>query len=62
MEALTAIKRPIKRRDHDGKVSGRTRYTDDIQSPDFLCGKILRYGVARGRIREITCRNCPRAT
>ncbi len=53
MEALTAIKRPIKRRDHDGKVSGRTRYTDDIQSPDFLCGKILRSGIARGRIREI---------
>jgi len=59
MEALEAIKRPIKRRDHDGKVSGRTRYTDEIQSPDFLCGKILRSTIARGRILEIKAPELP---
>lgn len=59
MEAFEAIKRPMKRRDHDGKVSGRTRYTDDIQSPDFLCGKILRSTVAHGRIVEISAPELP---
>ena len=59
MEALEAVKRPMKRRDHDDKVSGRTLYTDDIQSPDFLTGKILRSSVARGRIRGITVPELP---
>ena len=59
MEALEAIKRPIKRRDHDDKVSGRTRYTDDIQSPDMLCGKIFRSGIAHGRIKSIRVPELP---
>ncbi len=53
MEAMDAIRRPMKRRDHDDKVSGRTRYTDDIQSEAYLVGKLVRSGVARGRILGI---------
>lgn len=59
MEAMEAIQRPMKRRDHDEKVSGRIRYTDDIQSPDHLCGKIFRSGIAHGRIREIRVPELP---
>jgi CO/xanthine dehydrogenase Mo-binding subunit len=50
---MEAIKRPARRRDHDDKVSGRTRYTDDIQSDDLLCGKLFRSGVARAKIRSV---------
>lgn len=59
MEAMEAIKRPMKRRDHDEKVSGRIRYTDDIQSPEYLCGKILRSGIAHGRIKGIQVPELP---
>ncbi len=50
---MEAIRRPMKRRDHEEKISGRTRYTDDIQSPEFLYGKLFRSGVAHARIRGI---------
>ena len=60
MEALEAIRRPMKRRDHDEKVSGRTRYTDDIQSEDTLIGRILRSTVARGRIQSIRVPELPK--
>ncbi len=59
MEAMDAIRQPMKRRDHDDKVSGRTRYTDDIQSEEYLFGKLVRSGVARGRILGISVPDLP---
>jgi CO/xanthine dehydrogenase Mo-binding subunit len=59
MEAMEAIKRPMKRRDHDEKVSGRVRYTDDIQSPEFLTGRILRSSIAHGRIKAVRVPELP---
>jgi hypothetical protein len=34
-----AILRPFDAPGSRGKASGRSRYTDDIQSPDYLVGK-----------------------
>lgn len=59
MEALEAIRQPMRRRDHDEKVSGRTRYTDDIQLPGCLVGKLLRSRIAHGRIRGIRIPELP---
>lgn len=50
---MNKISTPVKKLDHDAKISGAAKYTDDLQIPDMQHGKILYSSVARAVIREI---------
>ena len=44
---------PVRRKEVLGKLTGTTKYVDDIQVPDMLYGATIRSSVPRGRILEI---------
>ncbi len=48
------VGRPVERKEGREKVTGRTRYVDDLTFPDMLYGATIRSPVARGRIRQLT--------
>lgn len=48
------ISKPVKRCDHDQKMTGSARYVDDHPRTDMLYGTLVRSAVAHGRIRHIT--------
>ncbi len=47
------VGRPVERKEGREKVTGRTRYVDDLTFPGMLYGATVRSQVARGRIRQI---------
>ncbi|MEK7834054.1 MAG: xanthine dehydrogenase family protein molybdopterin-binding subunit, partial [Acidobacteriota bacterium] len=48
------IGQPIFRKEGADKVTGRTKYVDDLTFPEMLHGVTVRSPIARGRIRSIT--------
>ena len=48
------IGQPILRKEGVEKVTGRSRYVDDLTFPDLLHGATVRSPIARGRIRSIS--------
>jgi xanthine dehydrogenase molybdenum-binding subunit len=53
MEARNVIGQPLPRIDVQGKVTGQTRYVNDMKLPGMLTGKILRSPHAHARIISI---------
>ncbi|MDO5718078.1 MAG: xanthine dehydrogenase family protein molybdopterin-binding subunit [Tissierellia bacterium] len=47
------ISKPVKKKDHDEKISGEALYTDDIKDEGMLYGKIVRSEKAKARIINI---------
>ncbi|MBA3766355.1 MAG: xanthine dehydrogenase family protein [Acidobacteria bacterium] len=47
------VGRPVPRKEGRDKVTGRSRYVDDLSFPDMLYGATVRSPVPRGRIRQI---------
>jgi len=54
IDTTGAVGRPVLRREGGDKVTGRSRYTDDLVVPGAWHGKTIRSTVARGRVRSIT--------
>ncbi|HEV2915396.1 MAG TPA: xanthine dehydrogenase family protein molybdopterin-binding subunit [Pyrinomonadaceae bacterium] len=48
------IGRPVPRKEGREKVTGRSRYVDDLTFPEMLYGATVRSAAARGRIKQIT--------
>ena len=48
------IGQPVLRKEGFGKVTGRSRYIDDLTFPGMLYGATVRSATARGRIRGIS--------
>ena len=48
------VGRPVPRKEGRDKVTGQSRYVDDLTFPEMLYGTTVRSPVARGRIRQIT--------
>ncbi|MEP7342424.1 MAG: carbon monoxide dehydrogenase, partial [Acidobacteriota bacterium] len=45
---------PVLRKEGFDKVTGRSRYVDDLNFPGMLHGTTVRSSLPRGRIRDIT--------
>lgn len=56
---MPSISTPVKRKDHDAKVSGQALYVDDLASSGMLYGKLLRSSQARARILDIQIPSLP---
>ena len=56
---MDTISTPVKKLDHDLKMSGAARYTDDLQIPDMQHGKVLYSSVAKAIIKEIQLPQLP---
>lgn len=56
---MEAISRPVKRKDHEVKMSGRAVYADDIAIDGMLYGKLLRSAKAKARIKNIRIPELP---
>lgn len=55
-ETLVTVGKPLARRSGFDKVTGRARYSFDVQLPGMLYGVIVRSRVARGRVLSIDTR------
>lgn len=51
---MEAISKPVKKKDHDAKISGRALYVDDLLLDNMLYGKLLRSARAKARILSIS--------
>lgn len=56
---MSSISTPVKRKDHDAKVSGRALYVDDLAPPGLLYGKLLHSTQARAKILDIQIPSLP---
>lgn len=56
---MDEISRPVKKKDHDSKLSGRAIYVADHPNRGVLFGKILRSTTARAKIRNVKIPNLP---
>ncbi|SVC82121.1 uncharacterized protein METZ01_LOCUS334975, partial [marine metagenome] len=50
---MRQVGRPLQRVDAQGKATGRTRYAGDYTMPGMLHGRVLRSGLASGRLKHI---------
>ena len=50
---LRQVGKPLERSDAEGKATGRTRYAGDYTMPGMLHGRVLRSGVASGRLKHL---------
>lgn len=57
-----SISRPVKRKDFDEKISGRAKFVDDYQSPDYYHACILRSERPHARIVSINIPEIPEDT
>jgi CO/xanthine dehydrogenase Mo-binding subunit len=48
------VGRPVPRKEGRDKVTGQSRYIDDLTFPEMLYGTTVRSPIARGRIKQIT--------
>jgi len=53
------ISRPIKKKDHDSKISGSALYVDDLEMEGILHGKLLHSSKAKARIMNISVPELP---
>jgi CO/xanthine dehydrogenase Mo-binding subunit len=51
---MQLVGRPVPRKEGRDKVTGQSRYIDDLHFPEMLYGTTVRSAVARGRLRNIT--------
>lgn len=56
---MLSISTPVRRKDHDAKVSGRALYVDDLAPPGMLYGKLLHSTQARAKILDIQIPSLP---
>ncbi len=56
---MEAISKPVKKKDHDEKVSGRALYVDDLIMDNMLYGRLLHSAKARARIVKIVVPELP---
>lgn len=56
---MEAISKPVKKKDHDAKISGRALYVDDLLVDGLLYGRLLRSAKAKARIIDIRCPELP---
>lgn len=50
---MEAISKPVKKKDHDVKISGRALYVDDILLDNMLYGRLVRSTKAKARIINV---------
>src|SRR5262249_1574307 len=50
---MTAVGRPVPRKEGRAKVTGQARYIDDLKFPGMIYGATVRSPVPRGRIHDI---------
>jgi CO/xanthine dehydrogenase Mo-binding subunit len=53
MKMFQTVGKPVPRKEGRGKVTGESKYVDDLKFPGMLHGATVRSPVARGRIRNI---------
>ncbi|SDH96707.1 xanthine dehydrogenase family protein molybdopterin-binding subunit [Desulfosporosinus hippei] len=56
---MEAISKPVKKKDHDAKMSGRALYVDDHVLDDMLWGRLLHSAKAKARITSILLPQLP---
>jgi len=56
---MNRIDAPVKKKDHDEKMSGRALFVDDFQDKDYLFAKAVRSPVPHGRLRSVTLPELP---